>query len=409
MKSIKQHQKAGWEYKGEQHNGYAKGRGVLRKNNIVHDGKFEKGYMIEGVVANTATNKVIADGKFNINGDIIEGELYDYPAKLKYQGTFRNKKLHGPNGKVWILEDEGKLCIESKGTFVDGDIIEGIFYMYSTKLKAEGTFRTGRLHGPNGKISSINNDNTLTIRAEGNFVDGRLTGHGKVLENDGKLYEGNFENLKLNGQGSLSYTAANGSKFILRGNFKNNMLNDNQGSITATAPNGSTYKYEGEIKNNMEHGQGKTWTNDILIFEGIYNNKMYSNGKLYLLNSIYEGDFSKSNAEPPYLNGKGIIIRNIDGDKHKYVGMLKEQNYHGYGKYSKNSRTIHLGKWKNGCPKSNPYFCSFCNKKSNVKFKTCAECRLVVYCDKQCQSKDWKCHKDLCKFIGDFHSKKNHI
>lgn len=355
MKSIKQHQKSGWEYKGEQHNGYADGNGVLTKNNIVQNGYFEKGIMTQGCITNTVNGTTIADGIFNSNGDIIEGIFHHNSLKCKYEGTFRNKKLHGPEGRLWHLDDNGNPSILEEGAFVDGDIIEGTIYNNSSKFKYQGIFRNKKLHGPNGKISSINNDNTLTIRAEGNFVDGCLTGHGKFLEEDGKLYEGNFENLKLNGQGYVTYTAS-GYKFKYEGIFKNNILNDNHGSIMMTDLDGSQFKYEGGFKYNVEHGQGKQ-------------------------------------------------IINISGDKYTYVGMFKDSDYHGFGKYSKNSRIIHLGKWKNGRPKSNPYFCSFCNIKSDVKFKTCDDCRSVVYCDKQCQSKDWKCHKELCDLLSSLSSK----
>ena len=41
------------------------------------------------------------------------------------------------------------------------------------------------------------------------------------------------------------------------------------------------------------------------------------------------------------------------------------------------------------------YSCGFC-KKSNSVLK-CSKCKLIYYCDRNCQVKDWKNHKLVCK------------
>ena len=42
--------------------------------------------------------------------------------------------------------------------------------------------------------------------------------------------------------------------------------------------------------------------------------------------------------------------------------------------------------------------CGFCNKTSEF-LKLCTQCRVVKYCDKQCQTSDWKKHKKECLYI----------
>ena len=41
-------------------------------------------------------------------------------------------------------------------------------------------------------------------------------------------------------------------------------------------------------------------------------------------------------------------------------------------------------------------FCDNCLKESN-ELKKCSKCLQMYYCNKDCQTKDWKCHKYECK------------
>merc|ERR1719506_2684091 len=43
------------------------------------------------------------------------------------------------------------------------------------------------------------------------------------------------------------------------------------------------------------------------------------------------------------------------------------------------------------CP---PAVCSFCGKADPPQ--TCGACRMVGYCDRQCQTNDWNTHADVC-------------
>jgi hypothetical protein len=52
-------------------------------------------------------------------------------------------------------------------------------------------------------------------------------------------------------------------------------------------------------------------------------------------------------------------------------------------------RTIMITK-KNGC--------NHCGKK-DIKLKSCAKCKIVKYCSKECQCADWNNHKQTCKLI----------
>ena len=41
--------------------------------------------------------------------------------------------------------------------------------------------------------------------------------------------------------------------------------------------------------------------------------------------------------------------------------------------------------------------CIFCKKHSEKVMKKCSRCKLVYYCDKNCQQSDWPNHKINCK------------
>lgn len=41
-------------------------------------------------------------------------------------------------------------------------------------------------------------------------------------------------------------------------------------------------------------------------------------------------------------------------------------------------------------------FCAHCSERGK-KFKYCSKCKICYYCSLECQKKDWKIHKKICK------------
>ena len=88
-------------------------------------------------------------------------------------------------------------------------------------------------------------------RYEGNFIDAKREGAGKLTSPDGESYDGLWANDVFHGQGT--YIWANGAKYT--GEWKNG-VQDGYGIYFYT--NGD--KYTGYFKNNKFHGKGKyTW------------------------------------------------------------------------------------------------------------------------------------------------------
>ncbi len=52
--------------------------------------------------------------------------------------------------------------------------------------------------------------------------------------------------------------------------------------------------------------------------------------------------------------------------------------------------------------------CAACAKELTTK-KTCSECKAVVYCDADCQKKDWPWHKHMCKRANVSFAKRNKL
>ncbi|MDE7230176.1 MAG: zinc ribbon domain-containing protein [Oscillospiraceae bacterium] len=150
----------------------------------------------------------------------------------------------------------------------------------------EGEWEDGSLK--RGKISYYNGD-----VYEGEFRDWVLNGEGIKTLSDGNIYEGEFENNRLNGQGRITY--ADGS--VLTGEFA-----------------------DGEIVN----GTGR------MPFG--YDNEYF-----------YEGEWHDSKftgyARRSFWSREGTVY---------YEGEYKDGEFNGHGKYTYADGTVQEGQWENG-------------------------------------------------------------
>jgi hypothetical protein len=127
---------------------------------------------------------------------------------------------------------------------------------------------------------------------EGNFVNDKRHGNGKLIENNGDTYDGNFENDKKHGFGIL------------------------------ISPN--YFKYEGGFENDKISGNGKfIWfTNGNMYEGGFINGKQYGNGKYTLSNGdFYEGYFNGS------IKNGIFILKTLNGDIYEEMYCNNELEY----------------------------------------------------------------------------------
>jgi hypothetical protein len=171
---------------------------------------------------------------------------------------------------------------------------------------------------------------------EGNFKDGKLNGQGKIITKNGSIYEGQFKDNNLNGQGKIIDIEYNGC-WVYEGEFKDNLLNG-QGKIISK--NGC-WVYEGEFKDNLLNGQGKIISkNGCWVYEGEFkDNLLNGQGKIISKNGvIYEGEFKDNK-----LNDQG----NITTNGIIKCGEFKFGKLNGQGKIiSKNGCWVYEGEFK---------------------------------------------------------------
>ena len=132
-----------------------------------------------------------------------------------------------------------KKCVLDDGSVYEGDFVNG---------KRIGK---GKLTWPSGEVY------------EGNFVNGKIIGKGKYTWPNGEVYEGDFVNGKRTGKGKLTW--ANGD--VYEGDFRNGKIT---GKGKYTWANGDVY--EGDFRNGKITGKGiKTLANGTNL-KGVFEN-----------------------------------------------------------------------------------------------------------------------------------------
>ena len=220
-----------------------------------------------------------------------------------------------------------------------------------------GQFKNNKKNGK-GTLYYSNHE----IKYEGNFVDDKFEGRGKMFFENGEYYIGEFKDNKMHGKGKLYYK---NKKIKYKGIFTNGKYEKNYKSIILyfliaimilIISIVAFYIYSNENKN--ENNQ-KIILNDSNYYIGeIKNGKPNGKGKVYNKNNvlIYEGDF---------INGikEGIGNMNLGDDKY-YYGYFKNEKFNGKGiLYKKLNETVYVDQ-----PIEKEIFCIENEKRMKKKF-----------------------------------------
>ena len=161
-----------------------------------------------------------------------------------------------------------------------------------------------------------NGQGTLTLPNEytyrGDFKDGKFHGQGTQIFSNRDKYVGEFKSGKKHGKGTLSLT------------------------------NG--FKYVGKFKNGKKHGQGTLDSIDGGKYVGTFkNDKKSGSGTLTLPGGLkYVGEFKNGSK-----NGKGTFTWPDDG---KYEGEWKDGKFHGQGAFTFSDKNIGMGEFRGNKP-----------------------------------------------------------
>jgi hypothetical protein len=164
---------------------------------------------------------------------------------------------------------------------------------------------------PNGK-GRLEYDTKKGRWYDGDWIHGRWTGHGRVSNGDGDLYEGGFKNDRKHGTGVMRFATGQvyEGKYI-RGEMIEGKMTYEDGSV-----------YEGCWFDGMRHGRGKC---------------------TFIDGSQYEGDF-----EEDAFHGDGQFTWSDGG---WYLGEWFDGEMHGNGtEIQPNGSVRHNGEWCRGLP-----------------------------------------------------------
>lgn len=329
--------------KGTFKNGLLEGAGTRSRDQEIETGTYRKG-KLEGKGS-------IVTGPTTIEGDFKEGKLCGegvirYRNKIIKKGFFKQGKLHGQGMEIdrhsqkrklegeffeGILHGQGKITFTSTGTSYSGNFINGVLTEYMAgnqkrKIYQAGEIEEGQFDGGgklfgSGKRISRKGD----IISEGEFLEGKLNGFGKVTYSNNICHQGTYKNGLLEGQGTIRFP--NGMSF--QGNFIKGILIDKlpgdlerrvysdfdspyiqigefkkdpgrkdwliKGKQIHFSPNGDSWEYEGEFESVTRrlHGTGIVLHNGQTFQKGYFNKGIMNGHGTLVINGMKKKGYFK--------------------------------------------------------------------------------------------------------------------
>lgn len=268
-----------------------------------------------------------------LSGNCYSGNgTYQFNSGGKYQGSFRNGKMHGSGTHI------SRSGNRYEGTWYYGKRQGKGIMNFSNGDTYSGSFKNDQLQGL-GKIRYRNGDSY-----DGAWKNSKAHGQGKYLFHDGDRYSGQFAAGKFHGKGQMRY--ANGA--IYEGYWASNKKH---GRGVLTAANGrsktGSWAYGKYIESSgpSDFARNKpysTETHQIPITKPQPNRSPAAREGVYTFSDGTEFIGSLVNGLP---NGKGkVYFKNGD----RYDGLWKHHTQHGRGTMTYASGRRIEGNWANG-------------------------------------------------------------
>lgn len=192
-------------------------------------------------------------------------------------------------------------------------------------------------------------------RYEGDFVNGKRSGHGKIYYPDGSIFEGEFANGEQK-EGELRFTSGT----VYSGEFVGSQPHG-QGSVTYA----SSASYVGSFAKGLKEGFGTFTSSDGSRYEGEWSRDAvtgigrmaYADGRCY--DGQWENGLRHGQGMCTYPNGStyvGAWDRDervgfgtmYHADKSSYKGEWAESQPHGRGAYVFSNGDYFTGEWCDG-------------------------------------------------------------
>lgn len=253
-----------------------------------------------------------------------EGAMF-YNYLLTYEGYWFLGQAHGL-GTLHLAGSDDLVT----GIFQDGLYITDDYIYYKSGIYYQGE-QKNRL--PHGKGTMHYTDGYY----EGDWVEGKRQGQGKLYLNSGLSYEGAWQDDKPSGEGVYDKL-----DFICLGNFEDWSLHG-QGKMTL--PDGSLI-CEGEFQEGQLIEGDRVYFDSGTIYEGdIKDGAITGQGKIYIFTEGQTFLFKEGEFVDGVLHGQGSL--HFVGDHHR-EGEWKNGVLHGKGLYRQGDNKIYEGEFVEG-------------------------------------------------------------
>ena len=219
------------------------------------------------------------------------------------------------------------------GRMIEKDKRNILLYYY------EGEFKDDQRDGEGLEVYYYPSDGDTSSVYKGNFSHGDRNGAGLVKEYDYNrlsVYKGIFYENRLEGEAEI-WKYRKGKQVLY---YKGHLLDwDKDGYGEEII---GLNKYAGQWKKNKKEGNGKLFTDTVLIYDGEWKNDKFDGiGKrVFLDGSYYVGEFKKNERD-----GFGVL-RWKDGIR--YIGEFKKDLFTGDGYALKGKMICSSGSWDRG-------------------------------------------------------------
>ena len=175
------------EYEGSHKKYVPDGKGKVKKgNDVMMDGEFVKGKFVKGKMELLVKN----DEKYQFEGNLVKSLMIKWNAYPVREISGKGKWMKAGNGDKEYYKGD----IVNNKRHGRGKLFEK--HNDEWRIVYDGEWRDDSFNGT-GKL--ITNEGNIY---EGDFVNGKLLG-GKLTMKNGVVYEGEFENGKMAGKGVI--------------------------------------------------------------------------------------------------------------------------------------------------------------------------------------------------------------